>query len=84
MMKRNTAPRTGRPRRRICTRRRVCHFCENKVSYVDYKDPHLRNFLTERGKVVPGKLSGVCTRHQRALTLAIKTARSLALLPYSA
>ena len=84
MMKRNTAPRTGRPRRRFGTRRRVCHFCENKVSYVDYKDPHLRNFLTERGKVVPGKLSGVCTRHQRALTLAIKTARSLALLPYSA
>lgn len=84
MMKRTNGPRTGRPRRRVSMRRKVCYFCENKISYIDYKDPHLRNFLTERGKVVPSKLSGVCTRHQRALTLAIKTARSLALLPFSA
>ncbi|MFO7676262.1 MAG: 30S ribosomal protein S18 [bacterium] len=84
MMKRTHGPRTGRPRRRFGTRRKVCYFCENSVGYIDYKDPHLRNFLTDRGKVVPSKLSGVCTRHQRALTLAIKTARSLALLPFSA
>lgn len=83
MMRKTSGPRSGRPRRRFGTRRKVCYFCENKVSHVDFKDPHLRNFLNERGKIVPSKLSGTCTRHQRAVTLAIKTARSLALLPFS-
>jgi len=76
-------PNRGRSRRRFPPRRKVCNFCENKVGYIDYKDPSLQNFLTDRGKIVPSKLSGVCTRHQRALAAAIKTARSLALLPYS-
>jgi small subunit ribosomal protein S18 len=62
----------------------VCYFCEHGVRYIDYKDPNIQNFLTDRGKIVPSKLSGVCTRHQRALAAAVKTARSLALLPYSA
>ena len=86
MRKGHTSSRPSRPgykRKRFSTRRKVCYYCENKVSYIDYKDPQLQNFLTERGKIVHSKLSGVCTRHQRALTQAIKTARSLALLPYS-
>ena len=83
MRRSTTGRRPGRPRKRFSIRKRVCYFCENKVKYIDYKDPHLQNFLTERGKIVPSKLSGVCTRHQRVLAAAIKTARSLALLPYS-
>ncbi|MBN2537705.1 30S ribosomal protein S18 [candidate division WOR-3 bacterium] len=79
---RNTRPPRGR--RRFAPRRKVCYFCEHKVGYIDYKDSNIQNFMTERGKIVPSKLSGVCNRHQRALAAAIKTARSLALLPYSA
>ncbi len=70
-------------RRRFGARRKTCFFCDNKVKHIDYKASNLRNFLTERGKIVPSKLSGVCTRHQRLLARAIKTARAMALLPYS-
>lgn len=66
------------------TRRKSCYFCDNKITHIDFKAPNLRNFLTERGKIVPSKLSGVCTRHQRLLARAIKTARSMALLPFTA
>lgn len=63
-------------------RRRTCYFCDKKMTAIDYKDPTLRNFLTEKGKIIPSKVTGVCTRHQRLLTRAIKQARIAALLPY--
>lgn len=82
MAKRNSpAP---RPRRPSARRRRTCYFCDNTIRYIDYRNPNLRNFLTERGKIVSSKLSGTCARHQRMLARAIKVARSLALLPYTA
>jgi small subunit ribosomal protein S18 len=64
-------------------RRRTCYFCDNKIEYVDLKDSTLRNFLSEKGRIVPAKISGVCHRHQRRLARAIKQARALALLPYA-
>lgn len=64
-------------------RRKVCNYCVDKVQLVDYKDiPRLRRFLTDRGKILPRRISGNCARHQRQLTRAIKRARHIALLPY--
>lgn len=64
-------------------RRKVCRFCVEKGASIDYKDGALlRNYLSERGKIVPRRISGTCARHQRALTLAIKRARVVALLPF--
>lgn len=64
-------------------RRKVCAFCADKISMIDYKDiPRLRRYLSERGKIVPRRVTGTCARHQRQLTVAIKRARILALLPY--
>ena len=66
-------------------RRKVCKFCENKVAYIDYKDMRrLKNFMTERGKIIPRRISGNCAKHQRQLTVAIKRARSIAMLPFVA
>ncbi len=66
-------------------RRKVCNFCVDKVERVDYKEiGRLRRFLSERGKILPRRISGNCARHQRQLTVAIKRARQVALLPYSA
>ena len=66
-------------------RRKVCSFCVDKVDEIDYKDvAKLRRFTTERGKILPRRISGVCAKHQRKLTLAIKRARAIALLPYTA
>ena len=65
------------------SRRKVCAFCVDKVETVDYKDvAKLRRYLSERGKIVPRRVTGTCARHQRQLTEAIKRARHLALLPY--
>ena len=65
------------------SRRKVCAFCVDKVETVDYKDvAKLRRYLSERGKIVPRRVTGTCARHQRQLTAAIKRARDLALLPY--
>jgi len=65
-------------------RRRVCRFCEQKVKVVDYKDDRLlRRFITDRGKIVPRRISGNCAKHQRQLTHAIKRGRHLAMLPYT-
>ena len=65
------------------SRRKVCAFCVDKVETVDYKDvAKLRPYLSERGKIVPRRVTGTCARHQRQLTVAIKRARHLALLPY--
>lgn len=66
-------------------RRKVCNFCVDKVDQIDYKDvAKLRRFTTERGKILPRRISGVCAKHQRKLTLAIKRARAIALLPFTA
>lgn len=66
-------------------RRKVCLFCVEKIDTVDYKDiAKLRKFTTENGKIVPRRMSGVCAKHQRTLTTAIKRAREMALLPYVA
>ena len=65
-------------------RKKVCRFCANKVK-IDYKDCEgLRRFTTERGKILPRRITGTCAKHQRALTVAIKRARHVALMPYVA
>jgi len=67
------------------SRKRVCSFCVDKVEHVDYKDLNrLRRYVSERGKILPRRISGNCAHHQRQLTVAIKRARALALLPYTA
>lgn len=64
---------------------KVCKFCEAKIAFIDYKDEKLlRRFITDRGKIIPRRISGVCERHQRQLTRAIKRARQIALLPFVA
>lgn len=64
-------------------RQKTCAICESGVRVVDYKDDRtLARFITERGKILPSRLSGTCARHQRMLSVAIKRARELALLPY--
>ena len=64
-------------------RRKVCQFCEQKATFVDYKDTAtLRHYLSERGKILPRRVTGTCAQHQRALTTAIKRARHIALLPF--
>ncbi len=74
----------GGMRRRPGGRRKVCRFCADKTLKVDYKDVRtLGTFVTEGGKIVPSRVTGNCARHQRALTVAIKRARILALLPFS-
>ena len=66
-------------------RRKVCNFCVDHVEEIDYKDvAKLRRFTTERGKILPRRISGTCAKHQRKLTLAIKRARAIALLPFTA
>ncbi|HXY29944.1 MAG TPA: 30S ribosomal protein S18 [Gemmatimonadaceae bacterium] len=60
-----------------------CPFCESRVRYIDYKDDRtLGRFLTDTGKILPSRLSGVCARHQRQLATSMKRARYLALVPY--
>jgi len=64
-------------------RKRICRFCENGISYIDYKDEkRLMRFTNEVGKIIPRRISGTCAYHQRQLTRAIKRARQLALIPY--
>jgi small subunit ribosomal protein S18 len=66
-------------------RRRVCAFCVDKVKHIDYKEPaKLRRYVSDRGKIDPRRKTGTCARHQRMLTMALKRARHLALLPYTA
>ena len=86
------ASKRGRPaaddkaafRRRGPVRRKVCRFCADKDSRIDYKDTRgLSSFITERGKIVPSRITGNCARHQRELTTAIKRARAVALLPFT-
>jgi small subunit ribosomal protein S18 len=71
-------------RRRGMGRRKVCRFCADKNMLIDYKDARvLGNFLSERGKIIPARITGTCAGHQRRLTVAIKRARTMALLPYT-
>ena len=66
-------------------KKKVCVFCVDKVEHIDYKDTaKLRRYVTERGKIVPRRISGTCAKHQRQLTTAIKRARQIALLPFVA
>jgi small subunit ribosomal protein S18 len=91
-------PREGRPagrpggrpsgpgdrKRRFQVRRKVCRFCVDKIPFIDYKDlKTLKFFVTERGKILPRRISGNCARHQRELTVAIQRCRNIALLPFS-
>jgi small subunit ribosomal protein S18 len=65
-------------------RKKVCAFCSDKATFIDYKDVNkLRKYITERGKILPRRISGNCAKHQRELTVAIKRARNLALLPFT-
>ena len=65
------------------SRKRVCAFCVDKIAEIDYKDvAKLRRYMTEKGKIIPRRTTGVCAKHQRELTNAIKRARVMALLPY--
>lgn len=65
-------------------RRKVCSFCVDKVEYIDYKDiPRLRRYLSDRSKIIPRRVTGTCAHHQRQLTVAIKRARQVALLPFT-
>ncbi len=66
-------------------KRKVCAFCVDKVTDIDYKEVvKLRKYISERGKILPRRISGCCAKHQRQLTMAIKRARVIALLPYTA
>ena len=64
-------------------RKKVCYFTKNKIKEIDYKDvAKLRKYISERGKILPRRITGNCAKHQRALTVAIKRARHMALMPY--
>lgn len=66
-------------------RKKVCSFCVDKVEAIDYKEiGRLRKYITERGKILPRRISGNCAKHQRQVTIAIKRARNVALLPFTA
>ncbi len=78
-MAENRRSRNRRPRKKVCA------FCADKVDHIDYKDViKLRKYITERGKILPRRISGNCAKHQRRVTESIKRARHIALLPYSA
>ena len=71
-------------RKRRKRRPKVCHFCVDKVTGVDYKEAEkLKKYITDRGKIVPRRVTGTCAKHQRQLTRAIKRARIIALLPFT-
>jgi small subunit ribosomal protein S18 len=93
----SSGPRSGGPRsggpggpggpggRKFFRRKKVCKFCTEKIDAIPYRDVRLlQQFVAERGKIVPRRLTGVCTTHQRRLTKAIKQARNIALLPFAA
>ena len=73
------------PKRFSIKRKRVCKFCAEKINYIDFKDGKLlSHFIPERGKIIPRRISGVCSIHQRQLSQAIKRARHMAILPFVA
>ncbi|WP_194192625.1 30S ribosomal protein S18 [Clostridium chrysemydis] len=81
-MRENNNRRSGGRMRR--SKRKVCAFCVEKATEIDYKDvAKLRKFVTERGKILPRRISGTCAKHQRQLTTSVKRARNIALLPFT-
>lgn len=71
-------------KRRGRRKKRVCTFCADKLNHIEYKDaPKLKRYISERGKILPRRITGNCAKHQRALTIAIKRARHIAILPYT-
>jgi small subunit ribosomal protein S18 len=71
-------------RRRFYIKRKVCRFCADKTLEIDYKNPRtLRHFITERGKIIPRRISGNCAKHQREISTTIKKARNIAILPFT-
>lgn len=83
-MMNSTSPKADKELGARRSRRRGCTFCGDAAAVIDYKDPGLlRYFVTERGKIVPRRISNVCAKHQRELTLAIKRARHIAFLPFT-
>ena len=72
-------------RKKPFIRRKVCRFCADKTVDIDYKNPRiLRFYITERGKIIPRRISGNCAKHQRQVMIAIKRSRNIAILPFSA
>lgn len=75
---------SGPNKRRFQVRKKVCRFCVDKTPFIDYKDMKtLRFFITERGKILPRRISGNCARHQREVTVSVQRCRNIALLPFS-
>ena len=84
MAERTERPERDNRRRGRKGRKKVCGFCVDKVESIDYKDiARLRRYISERAKILPRRVTGTCAHHQRELTVAIKRARHLALLPFS-
>ena len=74
----------GRGKGRYIPKRKVCAFCAGRVEAIDYKDANLlRRYISDRGRIEPRRRTGVCARHQRTLSVALKRARQIALLPYT-
>jgi small subunit ribosomal protein S18 len=83
-MRRPAEKPAGERKKKPFLRRKVCRFCTDKKLDIDYKNPRiLRYFVTERGKIIPRRISGNCARHQRQVTVAIKRARNIAILPFT-
>ena len=81
---RPSGPRTGGRKRFLFRRRKYCKFCEDKARWIDYKDVRtLQNYIPERAKILPRRISGTCATHQRQLMQAIKRARTIALVPFT-
>lgn len=71
-------------KKRQFIRRKICRFCVERTDFIDYKNiKQIRGLITERGKIIPRRISGNCAKHQRQLTVAIKRARNIALLPFT-
>jgi len=84
MASKHSRSKKNRKRRHGPPRRKVCPFCADKSAKMDYKSPAVfKRFVTERGKIVPRRISGMCAKHQRELCRAVKRARHIALIPYS-
>lgn len=82
--RRGGGERTGGGGKMRKPKKKVCNFCIDKVEHIDYKDVNkLRRFISERGKIIPRRISGNCAKHQRQLTVAIKRARNIAFLPFT-
>ena len=83
----NKAEKSDAPMRKkggIRRRKKVCVFCSDSTNVIDYKDVNkLKRYISERGKILPRRITGTCAKHQRAITVAVKRARHIALLPYT-